>query len=470
MLTLSVQTMLEVTAGELLAGPTSTMVNGCAIDSRSVEPGAVFVAFEGVRADGHDFIAGALAEGARAVIVTRADDQVHAAFRSAARAETALVLVKDARSALEAVSSWHRDRLMCPVIGVTGSTGKTTTKDFLRSVLATSLKVVATKENRNNELGVPLTLMDAGVETEALVVEMAMRGRGQIAHLCQVARPTHGLVTNVGVSHIELLGSEAAIASAKGELVRAIPQSGRVFLNGDDGWTGVLAESAEAPIVRYGLGEAADVRAEDVTVAVDGTPAFSLVFAGTSIDVKLPVPGRHNVYNALAASAVALHLGLSLAEVAAGLEGATFSKWRMESFQSASGLTVINDAYNANPTSMRAAIAALGDVPTKGRRIAVLGDMAELGSLAELAHFQLGGEIADSSVDILVTVGERGRRIAEGALAAGMHVDSVRPCATAEEASEVLDDETEPGDTVLVKASRVMGLEVVVEGMIQPRV
>lgn len=470
MLTLSVRSLLEVTGGQLLAGPDTTMVNGLAIDSREVQPGAVFVAFAGESADGHQFIPSALSEGARAIIVTRDDEQVRAAFETTTRTDAVLVLVADAQRAVEALGSWHRERLMCPVIGVTGSTGKTTTKDFLRSVLSVGMRVVATSGNRNNELGVPLTLMEAGVETEALVVEMAMRGAGQITHLCRIARPDLGLVTNVGVSHVELLGSEAAIASAKGELVQAIPPAGRVFLNGDDGWTDVLSASSSAPITRYGVGENANVRAVDMTVAEDGTPAFVIVADEESVHVQLPIPGRHNVYNALAAAGIGLHLGLTLEEVARGLEGATFSKWRMESFQSASGITVINDAYNANPVSMRAAISALGDIPTKGRRVAVLGDMAELGSLAELAHFQLGGELTHTTLDVLVTVGERARRIAEGAVASGMNPEWVRPCVTADEASEVLDDIAEPGDTVLVKGSRVMGLERVVEGMIEPRV
>lgn len=470
MLTLPVRTLLDVTGGTLLAGPDATMVNGLAIDSRQIEPGAAFIAFSGERVDGHDYIEAALLAGARAVVVTRDDEPIIDTFRASARAECALVLVPDAQAAIEALGSWHRERLHCPVIGVTGSTGKTTTKDFLRSVLATRMRVVATAENRNNELGVPLTLMSAGVETEALVVEMAMRGPGQIAHLCEIARPDAGLVTNVGVSHVEILGTEEAIASAKGELVLAIPPAGRVFLNGDDGWTDLLAGYSSAPVTRYGMGEGSDVRAEDVRVSEEGIPAFTLHAGEQSADVRLPAPGRHNVYNALAAAAVGLHLGLEIADVVAGLETATFSKWRMESFVSASGVTVINDAYNANPTSMRAAISALGDMPTRGRRIAVLGDMAELGSLAELAHFQLGSEIAAARVDYLVTAGERARRIAEGAVAAGMDVDAVRPCVTAEEASEVLDDIVESGDTVLVKASRVMGLESVVEGMIEPRV
>jgi len=469
-LTLSVGLLAQVTGGELLAGPSTTMVNGLAIDSRAVEPGAAFVAFAGTSADGHAFIADALAAGARAIVVTRVDDAIRETFAAAARPEATLVAVRDAQAAVEALGAWHRGRLMCPVIGVTGSTGKTTTKDFLRSVLATSLRVVATAENRNNELGVPLTIMDAGAETEVLVVEMAMRGSGQIAHLCAIARPTAGLVTNVGVSHVEVLGTEEAIASAKGELVAAVPETGRVFLNGDDAWTDTLETLSAAAITRYGIGATAEVRAEDIRVAEDGTPSFTLLCEQGSAEVCLPVPGRHNVYNALAAASVGLYLELSLEDVVCGLHEATFSKWRMETFQSASGVTVINDAYNANPVSMRAALSALGDVPTRGRRIAVLGDMAELGSLAELAHFQLGEEIASSATDILVTVGERGRRIAEGALAAGMDGHSVRPCATSAEASEVLDDIVGSGDTVLVKASRVMGLERVVEGMIEPRV
>jgi UDP-N-acetylmuramoyl-tripeptide--D-alanyl-D-alanine ligase len=470
MLTLSVGMLAEVTGGEILLGPSVTMVNGLAIDSREVEPGAAFVALAGDRADGHAFAAEALAAGARALIVTRDDESIRQAIDAQGRPEIALVRVADAGAAIDALASWHRGRLQCPVIGITGSTGKTTTKDFLASVLRTRMRTVATAGNRNNELGVPLTVMDAGAETEALVVEMAMRGIGQIEALCRIARPVAGLVTNVGVSHMEVLGSEEAIASAKGELVRAIPETGRVFLNGDDAWSAHLAESSAAAVTTYGLGGGADVRAVDVAVAPDGTPSFTLVCAQGEAEVKLPVPGRHNVYNALAAAAVGLYLELALEDVVTGLETATFSKWRMETFASASGLTVINDAYNANPTSMQAAISALGDVPTQGRRIAVLGDMAELGSLAELAHFQLGEFVARASVDVLVTVGERARHIADGALIGGMSAEHVRGCVDATEASEVLDDLLEPGDTVLVKASRVMGLESVVERIMDPRV
>ncbi|MBE0477290.1 MAG: UDP-N-acetylmuramoyl-tripeptide--D-alanyl-D-alanine ligase [Coriobacteriia bacterium] len=471
MLRLDLPTMLEVTGGELVSGPDSVMVNGLAIDSRDVEPGAVFVAFGGERADGHAFLGEAVARGARALVVTRDDDVVRAASVATGRhQQPALVLVPDALAAVQALAAHHRDRLMCPVIGVTGSTGKTTTKDLIEAALTARFSVVATRGNQNNELGVPLTLLAAGAETEAVVIEMAMRGAGQIARLCETARPTHGLVTNVGVSHVGLLGSAEAVAEAKGELVEAVPLTGVVYLNGDDAASRALAARAAAPVVMYGLGEDNDVRALDVAVSAEGCPSFTLAARGSEAEVVLAVCGRHNVYNALGAAAVALDLGLSVEETAQGLACASPGDMRMQVFTSASGVTVVNDAYNANPTSMRAALQALDDMTTEGRRIAVLGDMAELGSLTELAHFQLGEQIARHAVDVLVTVGEKGRRIADGARAAGVDPDAVRPCVTVEEASEVLDDVVEPGDLVLVKASRSVGLERVVEGIVTPHV
>lgn len=470
MLTMSVGRLLEVTAGALLLGDEKTMVNGLAIDSREVHPGAAFVAFTGEHADGHDFVGEALAEGSRVLVVTRDSEGLRAAIAASRRHDVALVLVDDAHAAVQALAAAHRARLLGPVVGVTGSTGKTTTKDFLRSVLGRRMNVVATEGNQNNELGVPLTIMRAGADTGALVVEMAMRGAGQIARLADIARPDVGLVTNVGVSHVELLGSESAIADAKAELVEAVPETGRVFLNGDDAWSVTLAGRARSAVTTYGLSPSCDVRAEDISVDESGNATFTLVCEQGSEVVSLSVPGRHNAYNALAAAAVALYLEFSLSDVALGLASARVTAMRMEVFESATGMTVINDAYNANPTSMRAALATLGDVATTGKRVAVLGDMAELGSLAELAHFDLGGVVAESGADVLVTVGALARRIADGALTAGMPAAAVRPCGSAAEASEVLDDLLAPGDVVLVKASRVMGLERVVEGITHPHV
>jgi UDP-N-acetylmuramoyl-tripeptide--D-alanyl-D-alanine ligase len=469
-LTLPVETLVQVVAGELVCGPDSGMVNGIAIDSRKVEPGMAFIALPGARVDGHRFIGDAVAAGARAVVLTRVDDEDEQVFSELVRARgVAFVLTADAVKSLQALAGYHRGRLFCPVVGVTGSTGKTTTKDFLTSVLSQHARVVSTQGNQNNELGVPLTLLRAGADTDVLIVEMAMRGQGQIAQLCEIARPVAGLVTNVGTSHIELLGTQEAIASAKGELVRAVPEQGRVFLNGDDALSVTLAAEALAEVVFYGLSETCDVRGDSIKIDPSSCASFELVTPAGMREVALAIPGRHNVYNALAAAAVALYLEMPLDDVVVGLEAARSGEMRMQSFHTAAGIHVINDAYNANPSSMRAAIETLAEMQTSGRKVAVLGDMAELGSLTELAHFRIGERVAALDIDILVTVGQKAKHVADGARVEGMDDSMIRPCVTLEEAGEVLDDILEPGDVVLVKASRSMGLERVVEGIVEPR-
>jgi UDP-N-acetylmuramoyl-tripeptide--D-alanyl-D-alanine ligase len=470
MLTASVHTMASVVSGTIASGRGDVVGNGLVVDSRSCEPGCLIAALSGEKADGHSFLADALERGARVLLVSEHAEASHTMRAEAERAGAAIVRVDDVLESIQALASWHRSRLHATVIGITGSTGKTTTKDLLKAVLGRSRKVVATEGNRNNDLGMPLTILAADAETDVLVLEMGMRGAGQIARLAEIARPDLGLVTNVGTSHIELLGTQEAVASAKGELVVAVPPAGRVFLNGDDAYSQLLAVDAVAPVTTYGLGPHCDVRA--VGIELDGLsrPSFRLESHDAASMVTLGLPGRHNVYNALAAAAVGLAFGIDPQDVSAGLGEARVTKMRMETFASASGVTVINDAYNANPTSMRAALDALAEMKAEGRRVAVLGDMAELGSLSELAHFDIGEHLAKLSMDVLVTVGARASRIADGARAAGMDDGRIRPCATAEEASEVLDDLLEVGDIVLVKASRVMELERVVEGIVTPRV
>lgn len=470
MLRASADTLARVCGGTVEFGSADAMASGACIDSRTVEPGCAFFALPGERSDGHDHLAEAIRRGAGVLVVTAHREKLASHVGDALAHGVAVVRVPDALGALQAVASWHRGRLLCPVVGVTGSTGKTGTKDFMRAVLSRRLTVTATSGNRNNELGVPLTLLEAGPETGAVVVEMGMRGEGQIAELCEMARPDMGLVTNVGTSHIELLGSVDAIARAKGELVEAVPADGTVFLNGDDARSGTLAARAAATVVTYGLSEGCEVRADDVALDEMSAPSFRLHTPQGSIGVRLPVPGRHNVYNALAAAAVGLRLALTLDDVAAGLADARMTGMRMEVITTASGVTVVNDAYNASPSSMKAAIDTIDAMHVAGRRVAVLGDMGELGSLAELAHLEIGEYVAASSVDTLVTVGRRARRIADGARVSGMDPGRIRPCATPEEAVEVLDDLLEEGDAVLVKASRMMGLERVVEGVVSPRV
>jgi UDP-N-acetylmuramoyl-tripeptide--D-alanyl-D-alanine ligase len=467
-LSASVETILGVTAGTLVTGTPDTVVTGVAIDSRDVTAGSAFVALPGERADGHQFVLQAIQRGARALLVTREDALTAEAVVSARDHHAAVVRVEDGLSALQALAKYHRSRLHCPVVGITGSTGKTTTKDLLDAVLRRRSEVVSTRGNRNNEIGVPLTILSSGPACDVVVVEMGMRGRGQIAELCDIARPTLGLITNVGTSHIELLGSVEAIAETKGELARALPVDGRVFLNGDDGYAELIAEMSAAPVTRYGVESHCDVRAEAIETDADSLPSFTLVAGGVQVPVKLNVPGRHNVYNALAAASVGLALGVSPEDAASGLESAEMTGMRMEVFTTASGVTVVNDAYNANPVSMRAALHTLAEMRPTGRRVAVLGDMAELGSLSELAHFQIGEDVGLLGIDLLVTVGPRAARIADGARARGLSHESVRACAETGEAASYLLGELAEGDAVLVKASRVMGLEAVVESVVTP--
>ncbi len=469
MLMIDAHTMASVTNGELLCGSVEAVISDIVIDSRRTSPGCAFLALKGERSDGHEFCGAALERGARALIVSNAPESLQDVIALACERDAVVLRVADGTQALQDLAAYHRSRLQCEVVGITGSTGKTTTKDFVQAALGATLRIVCTEGNRNNELGVPLTILRAGMDTDVLIVEMGMRAEGEIAALCEIARPSLGLVTNVGTSHIEILGTQDAVARAKGELVRSLPSGGCAFLNGDDAYTDMIAEWSAAPVVRWGLSERCDVSATDVLVDSDGHPSFTLVALLGGVRIELPVPGRHNVYNALAATALALHLGVSPDAIAAGLATASLSSMRMQVFESASGITVINDAYNANPVSMRAAIETLSDMQTTGRRIAVLGDMAELGSLTEVAHFRIGEQVARLPIDVLVTVGSRAERIAQGARAEGMSADHVRACVEAPEAVEVLDDILASGDVVLVKASRIMGLEAIAEGIVNPR-
>lgn len=467
MLTMSVDRLAELTGGTVVAGSDERVFTGVGIDSRAVAPGMCFFALPGERTDGHAFLPAAESAGARVAVVSRWDEALSSDLGTPSG--MSVLLVDDVAAALRALAIHHRGTLRCPVLGITGSTGKTTTKDFIVAALGPDRTVVATKGNRNNELGVPLTVLEADADTEVLVVEMGMRGEGQIASLCGIVRPTMGLITNIGHTHIEVLGTQDAIARAKGELLQCVPPSGRVFLNGDDARSRLLAEDAAAAVTWYGTDEDVDVRASDIEVDGLGRPAFMISANGRGERFALPVAGRHNAYTAAAAAAVALSFGDDLATVADRLRTVRPTGMRLEVFTLETGITVVNDAYNASPTSMRSALETLADMATSGRRIAVLGDMAELGSLSELAHFRIGELLARLSIDVLITVGTRSRRIAEGAVAGGMPPASVQRYDGTDEASDALDAVIRSGDVVLVKASRSMGLERMVERMLDPR-
>lgn len=458
--------LLKITGGTIVNGSRETKINRISLDSRNLCKGDLFIPIQGSNHDGHNFIAQALHGGAIGFLSNRWDEKLKKSLADGFGNSTLAIVVEDTLQALQAIAKHIRDKLDVEVIGITGSTGKTCTKDMIASVLAQARNVVSTEKNYNNEIGVPLTILKANESTEILVVEMAMRGVGQIRQLAEIVQPTMGLVTNVGKTHFELLGSEEKIADAKSELVEAIPSEGMVILNADDKWTEKLRRLSSAPVVTYGVSESAEFKAVDIQTDAEGRPSFRIVTDSNELSLSLPFPGRHNVYNALAACAVASEIHISQARIKRGLETCAISEMRMQVFNTPDGVIIINDAYNASPTSMKAALETLSDLAGKKRKIAVLGDMLELGTLSEMAHFKIGELVSDSKVDILITVGEKSKRIAVGAMSKGMSLRQVIQCEKTLEASAVLADQVKPGDVVLIKASRGMELEKAVDALI----
>ena len=451
MIQLSLAEVAEAVGGVLTAGD-GRVTGKVTVDSRAVAPGDLFVAVPGERVDGSDFLGSAAGAGAVAALTTRPDPALPC------------VVVDEPVAALGRLAAAVHTRLTAGelvTIGITGSSGKTSTKDLLGQVLATAGATVSPPGSYNNDIGLPLTVLDADEDTRFLVLEMGSRGPGHIARLCRVARPDVGVVLNVGSAHLGEFGSADGIAVAKGELVEALPAEGTAVLNADDPRVVGMAPRTRARVVTTGRSADADVRAEDVVVDEAGRAGFTLVTEGARAAVRLQVVGVHQVANALSAAGAALAAGMTPEAVATALSAAgPRSRWRMEVTRRDDGVTVVNDAYNANPESMRAALAALAGLPAR-RRVAVLGGMAELGPGAAAEHERLGRDAVAAGVDLVVAVGPDAVGIAEGALAAGAREDegAVRVPDRAA-ARELLTEVLVPGDVVLVKASRSYGLEV----------
>lgn len=417
-------------------------------DSREAQPGSLYVARIGAALDGHDFVGGAAARGAVAALTTRVVDDLPC------------VLVADDQTAFAALARHVVDvhpHLL--VIGVTGSSGKTSTKDLLGTVLGTAGPTIAPVGSLNSEVGVPLTVCRVTDETRHLVVEMGARGIGHVRYLTDIAPPRIGVVLNVGTAHMGEFGSREAIAVAKAELVEALPATGVAVLNADDAAVRAMADRTKARAVLVGESPDAQVRAEHVDLDASGCPSFEVVTPTGSARVRLALVGRHHVANALAVVAVALEAGMDLDRVVEALEQARpVSRWRMEVTHRPDGVTVVNDAYNANPDSMRAALTAL-EAMSRGRRAwAVLGSMLELGPESDAEHAEVGAFAATHGVAELVVVGEVARAMAGGATGAGADGIRVRFVADAAEAEAVLSAELQPGDVVLFKSSRDAGL------------
>ncbi|AGB41708.1 UDP-N-acetylmuramoyl-tripeptide--D-alanyl-D-alanine ligase [Halobacteroides halobius DSM 5150] len=449
---LSVAEITKAVAGKLTAN-VDFKIDNISTDTRNLKPGSLFIALIGDNFNAHNFIEDAFEKGAKIAIVSQEVDL-----------DKPLIVVEDTTKALQDLASYYRNQFSLPVIAVTGSTGKTTTKDMIAAVVDQKYKTLKSQGNFNNEIGLPLTLFRLNSTHQAVVVEMGMRGLGQIRELAQIAKPNLGVVTNVGVTHIELLGSQAKIAQAKGELIESLEQESIAILNGDDKRVRRMKELTSAQVITYGLAENNQLQAINIESLGSKGVKFNLVDneAKEDYQFKLPLPGEYNVYNALAAVAVGLELNLNLEEIKIGLENLKLSKMRNQLITTKNNLRIINDAYNANPTSMKAAINTLVEVASS-RKIAVLGDMLELGKLATKEHQKIGRLIVHQKIDYLFTIGDLAKNIAQGAIKAGMNESKIFSYQDKEEASKQLLQILNAEDTVLVKGSRGMELEEIVD-------
>ncbi len=454
---LSLLQIAEWVDGALIQGVPAATVDKVSTDSRKVGEGDLFVALKGDRFDGHKFLGDVAASGARAMLL------------SALPVETesyggGLIRVKDTLKALQALAYHHRKASSdLFAVGITGSNGKTSTKDFLTAVLARDGKVNATVGNFNNHIGLPLTILSGDGEDRYGVWEMGMNHPGEIGVLADIALPDAAVVTTVGTAHIEHMGSREAIAAEKACLPEAVPAGGFCAMPAKDDFYGFVRDRVRCEMVPVGIGEGA-VRAENLVADADGRMRFDLVSdLARTVPVALPMRGEHMVTNALLAAAVGLRRGIDPAEVAEALSSVRLTHGRLEE-KLVKGVAFLDDSYNANPDSMQAALRTLRSSAVAGRRVAVLGFMGELGDHEEAEHLRLGERVAENGIDLLVTVGERAARINEraGALAANQNFP------THEEAAAFLLDTLAPGDFVLVKGSRSAGMERVIAAFADP--
>lgn len=427
-------------------------------DSREVVPGSLFLALPGARVDGHDFAQRAVEAGAAAVLAARP-------------VGVPAIVVDDVQTALGALARHHVSRLDASVVALTGSSGKTSTKDLIAQLLERLGPTVWTPESFNNEIGHPLTALSATADTRHLVLEMGARGEGHIRYLAGLTPPRVGLVLNVGTAHIGEFGGRQQIAEAKGELVEVLPEAsagGVAVLNADDPLVRAMAERTRARVLLYGEAEEAEVRAENVRLTERGSPAFTLHTPSGCADVTMRLYGEHHVSNALAAAAVAHESGMPVARIAEALsEAGTLSRWRMEVTERTDGVTVVNDAYNANPDSMRAALRALAAMGRGRRTWAVLGEMAELGDDSLTEHDAIGRLAVRLNVSKLVAVGgQAAAQLDMGAKNEGSWGEESVHVSDAAAAVDLLRSALRPGDVVLVKASRSVGLERVAQELL----
>ena len=455
----------EVLGGCILWGSGEISFSGVSTDTRSISPGDLFIPLAGENYDAHDFIGEALEKGAAGVLTSRDLTPEQIPGKPAC-----IIKVGNTLTALQQLAAYNRRQFRLPVVGITGSNGKTTTKDMIAAVLSQKFKTLKTQGNLNNQIGLPLTILKLDETYQAMVVEMGMSSLGEIHRLAATAKPDIGVITTIGESHLEMLGSMENIAQAKGELLDHLSPQGLAVLNGDDPRIRKIRNRFPGRAVFYGLGDANHIQAKEVVPTAEGMIfKAGLHFPGresTEILIHLPVMGRHNVLNSLAAIAVGWELGLPAEAIKKGLEGLVLTGMRLEIIES-QGLKIINDAYNASPASMKAALKTLKDISGKRRTIAVLGNMFELGQREREGHMEVGQAAAELGIDCMVTVGQLAGLAAAEAEKAGMKAGAIFKCTDTPEAVDRLKALVGEGDVILVKGSRGMRMEEIISGLLK---
>lgn len=440
--------ILKATGGKLLCGDEGVVVTTFITDSRQAKAGAMFVPIRGERADGHDYIPAVL-EGPAAATFT--DHEIPLG-------EKPIVLVKDCREALQKTAAWYREQFQIPVVGITGSVGKTTAKEMVAQALSATFRVMKTAGNQNSQVGVPVTICGLRKEHTAAVVEMGVSMPGEMARIAAVVKPTCAVMTNIGVSHIEFMKTRENILEEKAHIADYLPEGGALFVNGDDDLLPTLKNTLGGKVVTFGLGPNCDWRAYGLNEADKGTFFTCQSPAGEKTEVFVPAAGEHNVRNALAAMAVARYLGVPGEDAVRAISAYKAPAMRQQVVE-ANGLLIIDDSYNASPDSMRSAIDVLQSRKVSGRRVAVLADMLELGDFAQQGHREVGEYAREKGVNLLVGIGPLSQEIANG------YGEGAQWFGTNQEAIAYLKETLREGDAVLVKGSRGMQTDQIVAAL-----
>lgn len=450
---LSVKDLLQATNGNLISGNELDEINNIAIDSRKAKLGDVFIAIIGENLDGHKFMQSALDNGCKTFIKNRSNS---IKFESS---DINLIEVDDTTIALGDIAKYYKEKFVIPYIGVTGSVGKTTTKDMIYAAISNNFDTLKNEGNFNNHIGVPLTLFNLNKKHECAIIEMGMSNFNEIEYLANIVNPKIGVISNIGLSHIENLGSQDGILKAKLEITTNFDENNILILNGDDEYLSkVCKEDCNYNLKTFGFNSNNDVYCTEYIMSEDSIN-FKCIIDGKEEAIFIPTVGKHNIYNAMAAILVGLTLGMELEDIKLGLRGFTASKMRLDIFKK-DDLTIINDAYNASPDSMKAALDILGRY--EKRRVAILGDMFEMGEHSEYGH-RLVGESSINNVDILITIGDMSKFIGDEAKKLGLDNNNIHHFENKELAIESLNNLINKDDVVLVKASRGMKLEQIVE-------